>query len=54
MIDDYKPETIKSAVDRIEKDFEKYAQACFMVADHYSFEKNAAPYIQFLKKGGEA
>ena len=54
LIDDYKPETIKSAVDRIEKDFEKYAQACFMVADHYSFEKNAAPYIQFLKKGGEA
>lgn len=54
LIDDYNPDTIKSAVDLIEKDFEKFTQACYRVAEYYSFGKNAAPYVQFLKKGGDA
>ncbi len=49
LVDDYKPETILQAVKKIENNFDKYSQACYVIASKYSFDKTVKPYIDFLK-----
>jgi glycosyltransferase involved in cell wall biosynthesis len=49
MIDNMDPESIYSAVLEIEKDYETFSNNCIKAAKHYSFDKNIAPFIEFLK-----
>ncbi len=48
LIDDYRPETILNAVKTIESDYQKFSEGCYKAAEYYSFDKNAAPYVQYL------
>lgn len=48
LIDDYSPGSIYAAIQQIEKDYDKYSQACFEAARKYSFERAVRPYIDFL------
>lgn len=50
LIDDYKPETILDAIGLIEKDYERYSQACYLAAREYSFDRASRPFIDFLIK----
>ncbi len=50
LVSDFKPETIYEANKKIESDYEKYRQGCYAAARHFSFDKTAAPYIEFLLK----
>jgi glycosyltransferase involved in cell wall biosynthesis len=49
LVSDYEPATIFNAVQKIESDYENYSAACLRVAAACSFDKNVAPYIEFLK-----
>jgi glycosyltransferase involved in cell wall biosynthesis len=48
LINDYNPETIYAAAQKIEQDYEKYHQACYAAARYFSFNKRVAPYINYL------
>jgi len=48
LVDDYEPETIFAAAQKIEQDYEKYHTACYDAARYFSFDKRVAPYIDFL------
>ena len=48
LVDDYEPETIFAAAQKIERDYEKYHLACYDSARYFSFDKRVAPYIDFL------
>lgn len=50
LIDDYEPSTIKRAVDEIEADYDRYSQACYRAAEHFSFDRHVQPYIDYLLK----
>jgi glycosyltransferase involved in cell wall biosynthesis len=49
LVKDFKPETIYEAVKIIEADYNKFTQGCYNAARHFSFNKNVAPYIDFLE-----
>jgi glycosyltransferase involved in cell wall biosynthesis len=48
LIDDYRPETILTAVQQIEQDYDNFSQACYAVARHFSFDKDVRPFIDFI------
>jgi glycosyltransferase involved in cell wall biosynthesis len=48
LIKDLKPESIKGAIDAIESNFDYYSQNCLKAAEHYSFDKTAQPFIDYL------
>ncbi|MFT3675477.1 MAG: hypothetical protein QM781_06225 [Chitinophagaceae bacterium] len=50
LVDNYEPATIEAAVQKIEADFEKYSEGCYRAAEYFSFDRNVAPYINFLLK----
>jgi len=50
LINDLRPETIKAAVEMIEKDFDRYSQNCLEAAEHYSLDKAAKPFIEYLQR----
>ncbi|MEJ7768915.1 MAG: hypothetical protein WKF89_13955 [Chitinophagaceae bacterium] len=49
MIKEMDPETIYAAVTEIETHYETYSANCILAAKHYSFDKNIAPFIDFLQ-----
>ena len=49
LIKDLRPESIKYAIDKIEGNFEHYAQNCLKAAEHYSFDKMAKPFVEYLR-----
>jgi glycosyltransferase involved in cell wall biosynthesis len=48
LIKDLKPATIKKAVEKIEGNFSYYSQNCLKAAAHYSFDKTAKPFVDYL------
>jgi glycosyltransferase involved in cell wall biosynthesis len=48
LIDNYEPATILDAVTRIESNYTEYQEACYKVARHFDFRRNAKPYLEFL------
>lgn len=48
LIRDLKPASIKQAVDKIESNFDYYSQNCLRAAGHYSFDKMAKPFLDYL------
>lgn len=48
LIDDLKPESIKEAIDKIEANFQYYSQNCLRAAQHYSFDRMAQPFVDYL------
>jgi glycosyltransferase involved in cell wall biosynthesis len=50
LVDDYRPETILKAAQKIESDYERFRQGCYNAARHFSFDKGVKPYIDFLLK----
>lgn len=48
LVDDFLPETIEAATQKIEADYEKYRQGCYNAARYCSFDKRVKPYIEFL------
>jgi len=48
LIPDLQPDTIRKAVDTIENDFERYSENCLKAAEHYSFDKMARPFVEYL------
>lgn len=50
LIDNYQPETIKKAIERIEADYKSFSDACYEVTDHFDFRKNVIPYVEYLRK----
>lgn len=50
LIEDLKPESIKKAIDAVESDYEYYSRNCRKAAEHYSFDKMAAPFVDYLLK----
>jgi len=50
LIDSYEPSVIFNAIQKIQEDYDKYAAACYRIAADYSFEKNVAPYLLYLKE----
>ncbi len=50
LIKDLEPQTIKKAVDTIEANFEYYSANCLNAAAHYSFDKSAQPFLDYLLK----
>lgn len=48
LVNDFLPETIKAATQKIEADYEKYKQGCYDAAKYFSFDKRVKPYIEFL------
>lgn len=51
LIDDLEPQSIKRAIDKIEEDFDRYSVNCLKAAEHYSFDKMAEPFIEYLLDG---
>jgi hypothetical protein len=49
LIDDMKPETIESAVRKIEENYETLVKGCFKAAEYFSFDKRVEPFIHLLK-----
>ncbi|MEO8405245.1 MAG: hypothetical protein ABI480_11640 [Chitinophagaceae bacterium] len=50
LVKDYEPETILNAIQTIEANYQQYSDACLRIAGELSFDKNVAPYIEFLKQ----
>lgn len=48
LIKDLLPESIKAAIETIEKKFDYYSRNCLKAAAHYSFDKMAAPFVEYL------
>lgn len=48
LIEDYKPETIRKAINTIKNDYVKYSAGCIEAAKHFSFDKNVIPYVEYL------
>ena len=48
LIKDLEPESIKSAIGKIERNFDYYSQNCLKAASHYSFDKAAKPFVDYL------
>lgn len=48
LVKDLSPESIKSAIDTIEGNFDYYSQNCLKAASHYSFDRAAKPFIDYL------
>ncbi len=48
LIKDLKPESIKCSIDKIESDFDRYSENCLKAAEHYSFDKTAKPFVDYL------
>lgn len=48
LIKDLEPESIKQAIDKIESNFEYYSRNCLKAAEHYSFDKMAKPFVEYL------
>jgi glycosyltransferase involved in cell wall biosynthesis len=49
LIKDLQPETITAAVSEIEQKFEYYSANCLKAASHYSLDKAAQPFIEYLQ-----
>ncbi len=52
LVNDYEPETILQAMEKIEANYDHYRLACYAAARLYSFDKTVAPYIDYLKNEG--
>lgn len=50
LVDDYEPETLYKAARQIEANYAEYSEGCYRAAEHFSFDKNVAPYVEFLRK----
>lgn len=48
LIANYKPETIKAAIEQIEHNYSLYVENCKKAAKHFSFTKMAKPFLQYL------
>lgn len=48
LIKDLKPSSIKKAVEKIEENFGYYSANCLQAAAHYSFDKRAKPFVDYL------
>ena len=48
LINDLRPESIKQAIDEIESSFEHYSNNCLKAAEHYSLDKTAKPFVDYL------
>lgn len=48
LIKDLEPVTIKRAIEKIEENFDYYSLNCLKAAAHYSFDKTAEPFIEYL------
>jgi glycosyltransferase involved in cell wall biosynthesis len=48
LIKDLEPENIKKAIDTIESNYDYYSQNCLKAAEHYSFDKMAKPFVDYL------
>ena len=48
LVADYKPKTIQAAITEIEKDHARYVANCTKAAQHFSFSRMAAPFLQHL------
>lgn len=54
LIDDYSPETILKAINKIEENYLKYQSGCFQAAKEFSFDKTVSPFINYLlQKAGK-
>lgn len=51
LIKDFEPDTILNAVNTIKLNYDFYKNNCYKAAQHYSFDKNVAPFVEFLIKG---
>ena len=49
LVDNYEPATILDAVHKIESNYPAYVEACYEVARHFDFRRNAKPYVEFLR-----
>ncbi len=49
LINDLEPQTIFNAINTIKSNYDFYKNNCFKAAQHYSFDKNVAPFVEFLK-----
>lgn len=48
LLKNLEPENIKQAIDKIESNYEYYSRNCLKAAEHYSFDKTAKPFIDYL------
>lgn len=49
LIKDLGPDSIKEAFDKIESNYDYYSQNCLKAAEHYSFDRMAEPFIEYLR-----
>lgn len=49
LVDDMSPASIRSAIDRIEQDYDRYVGNCFRAAEHFSFDRHLQPFVQYLE-----
>lgn len=48
LVPDFHPETLREALRRIQSDPGTYRNNCFRAAAHYSFDRNVAPFVDFV------
>ena len=48
LIKDLNPKSIRKALDEIEENFEYYSENCLTAAEHFSFDKAAKPFVDYL------
>lgn len=49
LINDFEPVTIFNAINTIKNKYDFYKSNCYKAAQHYSYDKNVAPFVEFLK-----
>lgn len=49
LIKDLTPDSIKEAIDKVEDNFEYYSNASIKAAEHYSLDKMAKPFVDYLR-----
>lgn len=49
LIENFEPDTILQAVIKIKNNYLFYQQNCHKAAQHFSFDKNVQPFVQFLQ-----
>lgn len=54
LIQHYSPEDILNAIEVIQRDYSQYKENCIKVASEFSFEKQALPFVGFLKNVAES
>ncbi|MES2430916.1 MAG: hypothetical protein V4556_08255 [Bacteroidota bacterium] len=50
LVKDFSPATILEAVNKIKSNYSFYRDNCLKAAAHYSFDKNIAPFVDFIIK----